>query len=132
MNLKIVIAAAILISGGSYVSQAQTKTGVSQSITQVTAKAFNSKVSAYQNEKDATKSATLLNELKQQMIAGMASLKTEIATAGPNGDKATLDKLMKKNELRVQAMSEANKLSRTNPVDKLAVVSALKKYAATL
>lgn len=131
MNLKIALAAVLLISGGSYVSDAQQKSTVSSS-TVLTAKSFEKKVAAYQKEADATKSAALLSELNQEMVGGLTSLKSEIMAANNNGDKETFDKLMKKNDLRTAAFNETMKVSRTDASNKTAIVSGLKKYAQTL
>lgn len=132
MNLKIALAAVLLISGGSYVSHAQQKSNTSQTASVITAKTFEKKVTAYQKEADATKSATLFSELQQDMIGGLNSLKSEIMTANTSGSKEAFDKLMKKNDLRTAAFNEAMKASRADASNKTAIVSGLKKYAQTL
>jgi uncharacterized protein (DUF849 family) len=131
MNLKIALTAVLLISGGSYVCHAQ-KSTVAQTATASTAKAFEKKISAYQKEADASKSAALLSELKQEMTGGMSSLKSEIVAANTNGDKEAFEKLMKKNDLRTTAFNETMQISRADASNKTAIVTALKKYAQTL
>jgi hypothetical protein len=132
MNLKIALAAVLLISGGSYVSNAQQKSTVSSTSTVLTAKSFEKKVAAYQKEADATKSTALLAELNQEMVSGLTSLKSEIMAANNKGDKDTFEKLMKKNDLRTAAFNETMKVSRTDASNKTAIVTGLKKYAQTL
>ncbi len=124
MNLKIALATAVLLTGGTYAANAQHKTAVPQ--VTAAAKSFDSKVKEYQNA-DATKSAALLAELRQMMGDQMGTLKTEMATA----DAATREKLMKKNESRMNAMNEATRLMDAGG-DKKVIVAALKKYAQTL
>lgn len=124
MNLKIALATALLITGGTYAANAQQKTAVPQ--VTAAAKSFDTKVKEYQNA-DATKSAALLAELKQMMGDQMGTLKTEMATA----DAATREKLMKKNESRMNTMNEATRLMDAGG-DKKVIVAALKKYAQTL
>jgi hypothetical protein len=131
MNLKIALAAVLLISGSSYVSNAQ-QNSTASTATVLTAKSFEKKVATYQKEADATKSASLLSELNQEMVSGLTSLKSEIMTANNSGDKATFEKLMKKNDLRTAAFNETMKVSRADASNKTAIVSGLKKYAQTL
>lgn len=130
MNLKIVLAAALMIAGGAYTSSAQQqKNGVTTHPATVSAKTFEASIKEYQKATDATKSASLLDEMKQQMMTGMSALKAEIASTK---DKAAQDKLMEKHKSRMMAITEVNNFSRVTPVDKQGVTDALKKYAKTL
>lgn len=129
MNLKIALAAAIMLAGGAYMSQAQQKTKTSQSATVVTAKAFEKKIDAYQKSTDAAGSATLLNEMKQQMVEGATSMKAE---AMASTDKAKSDKLMQFLSVRGKAISEVMNLGPDAAANKTAIVQALKDYATTL
>ncbi len=126
MNLKIALATALLLTGGTYASDAQQKPTVSQSAT-TAAKSFDKKIKEYQNA-DAAQSAALLAELKQVMATDMGTAKAEIASAA---DDATREKAMKKFENRLNAMNEANRLIDSGG-EKAGIVTALKKYAQTL
>lgn len=126
MNLKIALAAVLLISGGSYVSHAQ-QSNTSQA-TVSTSKSFEKKIAAYQKEADAAKSATLLSEMTKEMTNGMAAAKSEYASA----NSETSGPLMKKFETRAGALNEVMRTSRADSSNKTAIVTALKKYAQTL
>ncbi|MFA6059024.1 MAG: hypothetical protein WC756_12550 [Taibaiella sp.] len=130
MNFKIALAAVLLISGGSYVTNAQQKSAAPKSTTVNAAKSFESKISAYQKEADAAKSATLLSEMTKEMTNGMAAAKGEFASASANSE--TSGALMKKYETRTTALNEVMQISRADASNKTAIVSALKKYAQTL
>lgn len=127
MNVKIALAAVLLISGGSYVSHAQ-KSNIAQTATVSTAKAFESKISAYQKA-DATKSATLLSELTKEMTNGVGAAKNEMASAK---DAETSEKSTKKLQTRMSSLNEVMQVSRADASNKTAIVAALKKYAQTL
>lgn len=132
MNLKIALTTVILISGGSLASQAQQKSASAKIMATSEAKSFASKIAAYEKEKDAAKAATLFSDLKQEMANGMGSLKTEIVNESSKGDKAAMDRLIKKNEVRATALTQANQLANTEGADKQAIIKELKKYAQTL
>jgi hypothetical protein len=129
MNFKIALAAVLLISGGSYVTNAQQQSTVSKTTPANAAKSFEGKISAYQKEADAAKSATLLSEMTKEMANGMAAAKSEFANAAGS---ETSGALMKKYEARTASLNEVMQISRADASNKTAIVSALKKYAQTL
>jgi len=125
MNLKIVLAAAVIISGGSFASYAQT----TPTVTAVSAaKTFAGKIAAYEKETNATKAATLLDGIKSDMMKGMDKAKADFSTARGTVDNATSEKLFKVYDQRAQSL---NAVSKTG-ASKTAIVAGLKQYAQTL
>ena len=129
MNLKIALAAALLLTGTAYVSNAQSKPAATKTTTTVTSKTFLSKVGEFEKTTDAAKSASLLDELNQQMGTGLAGAKAEMAGVS---DEAARNTLMKKYQARMTTITQIRKLSADIPANKSGIVSALKQYAATL
>ncbi len=128
MNLKIALAAVLLISGGSYVSQAQQNSTATQTAT-AAVKAFENKIAAYEKESNATKSAALLEDLKKEVANGMAAAKKTYSDASAKGIADA--NLMKQYQVRTQAYNDLNLATRTT-TNKTSVVKALKSYAHTL
>ena len=120
MNLKIALAAAVLLTGGTYACDAQQKNAVSKSAA-TTSNAFANKIKEYQHANDS-QSAVLLAELKQMMRAELGTAKAEIAAA----DQATGEKLMQKFETRRKAMNEVTRLADSG--DKKSITAALQKF----
>jgi hypothetical protein len=126
MNLKIVLAAVVLMSGGSYASHAQKLAPVSKTVT--TAKTFESKVAAYQKETNAMKSTSLLDGIKTEIMNGMASAKADVNKDMAGGNKEAAEKNMKTYQARFKSYNELVKAG----ADKAKVVTILKQYAQTL
>lgn len=126
MNLKIVLAAVVLISGGTYASYAQKLAPVSK--TASTAKTFESKIAAYQKEADATKSASLLDGIKTEVMNGMTTAKADFTNESIKGNKEAAAKKMKTYEARANSYNQLMK----SGMDKAKVVTILKQYAQTL
>ncbi len=128
MNFKIALAALLIISGGSYVSHAQSKANTLKAVKVDAAKAFENKVAAYEKEKDASRSAALLAEMQKEMSEGMTAAKTEVSIADAKGDTEASAKLMQKFNIRTMAVNEVMKADK----NKMSVLSAMKRYAQTL
>jgi len=124
MNLKIALAALMLVSGGSYVSQAQQTNVTTQP---VSAKSFESKIAAYEKEKDAAKAQTQLDNMKQDMMGSLSEVKMAIHKASQAGDNAAQTKLTQSYESRVQAVTGVQ-----NATDKATTVAALKAFVKAL
>ena len=126
MNLKIVLAAVVLMSGGTYASHAQKIAPVAKAAT--TAKTFESKIAAYQKETNATKSASLLDGIKTEIMNGMTSVKADVNKDMMSGNKEGAQKKMQTYEARVKNYNDLVKAG----TDKAKVVTILKQYAQTL
>lgn len=127
MNFKIVLAAVVLISGGSYASHAQKTSTVIKSAVSA-AKSFENKIAAYEKETNATKATALLGGLKQDMMSGISSAKVDVNTETNKGNTAGAATMMKKYDSRAQSLNSVIKSAS----DKAAVLVALKQYAKTL
>ena len=126
MNLKIALAAAILFTGGAYVSDAQQQAATK---TVVTAQSFNAKISEYEKA-SAAQQSTLLEGLKQQMNDGIAAAKLKIAQASGN---TAAQQASEQYQKKVAAYNDVIRQSRDNSATaKAGIVTALKQYAATL
>jgi hypothetical protein len=131
MNWKIALTAALLISGGSFTTQAQQKTAVAQAKVNTEAKAFLAKVSEFEKG-DATTSAAALETLKTKMMAGIGSSKDQMGEAQVKGDNAAASKLMEKHQTRADVFNRLVQLSKSTPMDKSAMVFLMQQYAKTL
>lgn len=130
MNLKIALVAAIMLTGGTYVSQAQQKTNATQTAaSSISKKNFENKIATFEKTTDAAKAGALLTELRQHMVDGATSMKTEAKNAT---DKAQSDKLMQLLMVRGKAISEVMNMSPNMDANKTAIVKSLKDYATTL
>jgi len=132
MNLKLVLAAALFVSTGTFVAQAQHKTTVSKATaTSSAAKAFQTKVNAFKAETDANKALLEFRALSTDMSDDLAKAKSGIAAANTDADKKTA---MDKYTAKQTAMTEAMRLFKaTSPNEnKDAVVASLNKFGKTL
>ena len=129
MNLKLVLAAALFVSTGTFVAQAQTKTAVSKATTSSAAKAFEQKINAYKAESDQDKATLKFRAMNTDMSAGMASAKSELAAATTDAQKEAANAKL---NARMSAMNESMKLYTTSPTNKTAIAEALTKFAKTL
>lgn len=131
MNWKIALTAALLISGGSFTTQAQQKTMVTQAKANAEAKAFLAKVSEYEKG-DATKSAAAFDYLKTKIMSGVGSSKEQMAEAQGKGDEAAAAKALEVHNTRSSIYSRLVQLSKVTPMDKTAATTLLQLYAKTL
>ena len=131
MNWKIALTAALLISGGSFTTQAQQKTAVAQAKVNTEAKAFLAKVSEFEKG-DATKSAAAFETLKTKMMAGISSSKDRMGEAQSKGDAAATAKLLETHQTRADVYNRLIQLSKATPMDKGGMVFMLQQYAKTL
>jgi hypothetical protein len=120
----------LLISGGSYVSQAQQQSKVAVTATSAV-KAFENKIAAYEKETNATKSAALLEDLKKEVGNGMAAAKSAYSNASAQGKADATSSLMRQYEVRTKAYNDLMMATR-GTTNKASVVQALKSYAQTL
>lgn len=130
MNLKIALAAAILLTGGAYVSDAQQKNAAAPATAAtVNAKAaFNNKIKAYE-QAPAADQAVLLEGMKHDITDGIAAAKKQIMMAS---ESVAQQKAAEQHQIRVNSYNDIIKFSRTTPAGKAEILTALKKYAATL
>lgn len=131
MNWKIALTAALLISGGSFTTQAQQKTAVAQAKVNTEAKAFLAKVSEFEKG-DATKSAAAFETLKTKMMSGIGSSKDQMGEAQVKGDNAAAAKLLEKHQTRADVYNRMVQLSKSTPMDKSAMAFLMQEYAKTL
>lgn len=131
MNWKIALTAALLISGGSFTTQAQQKTAVTQTKGSAEAKAFLAKVNEFEKG-DATKSASAFETLKTKMMAGIASSKEQMGDAQRAGDAAKAKTLLETHQMRADVYNRFVQLSKATPNDKGAMAFLLQEYAKTL
>jgi len=131
MNLKIALAAALMISGGTFVAQAQQKpaTAKTSATSSSAAKAFEKKILSFKNETDAKSAAAYFESLTSDMISGIAATKSGLVAATNDAEKTKLTEQM---NARVSASNTAIRLFDTNPNNKTAIVQALNEYAKTL
>lgn len=126
MNFKIALAAAILLTGGAYLSDAQQQAATK---TVATAQSFNAKISEYEKA-SASQQNTALEGLKQQMNEGIAAAKLKIVQASGNTAQQQASEGYQK---KVSAYNEVVRLSgESSAASKAGIVTALKQYAATL
>ncbi len=87
MNLKLVLAAALFVSTGTFVAQAQTKTATAKTATSTAAKAFEKKIAAFKAETNADKAGILYRELNTDMSTGLAQAKQGIVVAQTDAER---------------------------------------------
>src|ERR1700744_6083117 len=115
MNLKLVLAAALFISTGTFVAQAQTKTATAKMATSAAAKAFEQKINAYKAEQDPTKATLKFRAMTTDMSQSMASAKSEMAAATTDAQRTAATA---KFNARMNAMNESMKLQGANSNNK--------------
>lgn len=131
MNFKIVLAAALLITGGSYISSAQQKATTATAAVS-DSKAFNAKIAAFEKATDKTKSTVLLGELKQQMLTGLSGAKEKVVAAQNAGNDAAATKAQQLIQTRSELYNKVVQLTKANPDNKAAIVEVLKQYSKSL
>lgn len=131
MNWKIALTAALLISGGSFTTQAQQKTAVAQSKVSTEAKAFLAKVSEFEKG-DATQAAAAFENLKLKMMSGIGNSKQRMGDAQRDGNTAVAAKQLEIHQTRSDTYNRALQLSKATPMDKAGIVTMLQQYAKTL
>ncbi|PSK95108.1 hypothetical protein [Taibaiella chishuiensis] len=131
MNWKIALTAALLISGGTFTTQAQQKTAVAQAKTSTEAKAFLAKVSEFEKG-DATKSAAAFADLKIKMMTGIGAAKHQMGDAQDKGNAAAGDKLRAQLQTRSDAYNRAVQQFNAAPENKAPIMQVLNEYAKTL
>lgn len=130
MNLKFALAAALFISGGTFVAQAQQKaTNAKTTVTLSAAKAFEKQVNTFKNAPDANSSKANFETLKTEMINGISTSKAALVAATSDAQRNSFTDQM---NARISASNNAIKLFNTNPTNKTAIIEALNQYAKTL
>ena len=127
MNFKIVFAAALMISGASFVATAQQKT-TTATVASASAKTkFNTKIKAYEKATDPVVASSLLQEMKQDIMKLISDSKQAIGTAQSAGDMAASDVAMKKNQDQMEAFNKLIQADKGG--NKSEVVTVLKSFA---
>jgi hypothetical protein len=130
MNLKFALAAALFISSGTFVAQAQQKaTNAKTTVSLSAVKAFEKKINTFKNATDVNSSAANFETLKTEMINGISTSKAAMVSAASDAERNTITEQM---NARISASNTAIQLFNTNPNNKAAIVEALNQYAKTL
>jgi hypothetical protein len=129
MKLKLVLAAALFMSTGTFVAQAQHRAAATKNATASDSKAFTKKIDLFKAETDATKSSSIFNDLNFTMMKGVSDAKSEIVAATSDAQKTAANT---KTSSRVNSMTEAVRLFKADPNNKAGIAAALTKYAQTL